>query len=200
MTFLFDIGNVLLKLHFDRFHTAVLGAPQTPLPPALDELKLPYESGGIDDHQFITRSLANLPLPLEREQFIAAWQDIFSVNEPMWELVQVLKDQGHRLILFSNTNNLHATSFLSRFPGFAHFDHHHFSHEVKALKPDPSFYQTALDQYRLDPSETLYLDDLAENISTGREFGFSCWQYDLDDHPAFLSWLARQGIKTTPQA
>jgi putative hydrolase of the HAD superfamily len=194
MTFLFDIGNVLLKLHFDRFHTAVLGAPDTPLPPALLDIRGPYEAGEIDDHQFVNHSLEHLPVSLTPEQFTAAWQDIFTANEPMWEVVRQLKQQGHRLILFSNTNNLHTTSFLKRFQGFDHFDHHHFSQEVKAMKPERAFYQKAIEQYQLDPAETIYLDDLAENITTGREFGFACWQYDLNEHPACLEWLASRGL------
>ena len=28
------------------------------------------------------------------------------------------------------------------------------------------------------------------SIATGREFGFHCHQYRLDDHPAFERWLA----------
>lgn len=194
MTFLFDIGNVLLKLHFERFHETVLGAPDSPLPPELIAVKDPYESGAMDDHEFVTRSLETLPLPHTPESFTSAWQDIFSANDPMWSVVEHLKASGHRLILFSNTNNLHALAFLTRFPGFAQFDHHHFSHVVGAMKPDPAFYRQAIETYGLDPAETLYLDDLAENIATGRDLGFRSWQYDLNDHEACLAWLTSHGI------
>ena len=200
MTFLFDIGNVLLKLHFDRFQTTILGSPDSPFSPEFAKVKELYESGKIDDGQFPDQALPHLPRPVAREAFIKAWQDIFSLNDPMWQVVRSLKNEGHRLILFSNTNGLHAEAFLRDFPDFAHFDHQHFSHEVKALKPEPAFYQSAIEQYRLDPAETLYFDDLAENIATGRQFGFSCWQYHPDEHPAFLAWLAGQGIPLEPDA
>ena len=68
MTFLFDIGNVLLKLHFERFHETVLGAPDAPLPPDLAALKDPYETGQISDEEFITGLQDKLSSPLTSEE------------------------------------------------------------------------------------------------------------------------------------
>lgn len=198
MTFLFDIGNVLLRLHFDRFHEKILGRPDAPLPPELESIKEPYETGYIDDREFVERSLEVIDTPLSHDEFAAAWLDIFSPNDPMWQVVRQLKDQRHRLILFSNTNNLHTSSFLKRYEVFDHFDHHHFSQVVKAMKPSPDFYRKAIEQYQIDPAETLYLDDLAENIETGRQHGFRSWQYDLDDHESCLEWLAGEGVTFKP--
>ncbi len=189
MTFLFDIGNVLLKLHFERFHQAVLGAPDAPLPDDLLALKDPYETGAITCDQFVTQSLAILQSDLSPSEFTAAWEDIFTLNQPMWEVVRRLHKEGHRLILFSNTNAIHARAFLKKFPDFSLFHHHHFSQEVGAIKPNDDFYQKAIDTYQLIPNETLYFDDLPENIDTGKRLGFQSWQYDLTDHQAALDWL-----------
>ena len=194
MTFLFDIGNVLLNLHFDRFHGAVLGSPAAALPEELASLKDPYESGAIDDAEFLARCLDGLSSALSPAQFTAAWQNIFSPNQAMWAVVRELKASHHRLILFSNTNALHSAHFLEKFPIFRYFDAHHFSHQVGEMKPQLGFYQKAIDRFNLDPAETIYIDDLAENIETGRQFGFNCWQYDAQKHEAFRQWLAQQGL------
>ena len=194
MTFLFDIGNVLLKLHFQRFHLAILGSENAPLSADLADLKDPYETGKLSDQEFVEQSLDILNHPLTSDEFVAAWKNIFSPNLPMWEVVRTLKKQGHRLILFSNTNSIHARSFLKTYQDFNLFDHHHFSQEVGTIKPLPEFYQSAIENYDLVPGETLYLDDLPENIATGKKFGFSSWQYDLNDHQAYVAWLYTQGI------
>jgi len=198
MTFLFDIGNVLLKLHFERFHQVILGAPDAPLPDALALLKDPYETGAITDQEFVSQSLEILQSKINAPQFIAAWEDIFSLNEPMWQVVRALKNEGHRLILFSNTNAIHARAFLREHQEFALFDHHHFSQEVGAIKPHDDFYTKAVEHYQLIPAETLYLDDLPENIATGKRLGFKSWQYDLNDHPACLTWLSGHGVILPP--
>lgn len=200
MTFLFDIGNVLLKLHFHRFHQAILGAPDAPLPEALALLKDPYETGAITDDEFVSRSLTILKSDLSPAQFIAAWENIFSLNEPMWQVVRTLRENGHRLILFSNTNAIHARAFLTKHPEFALFDHHHFSQEIGAIKPHDDFYTKAIANYQLTPAETLYLDDLPENIATGKRLGFRTHQYDLNNHPACLDWLSENGVSLPPNS
>ena len=189
MTFLFDIGNVVLKLHFENFHRKVLGAPNAPIPSELDKLKDPYETGEISDDEFVSRSLQILNSDLSPDVFTEAWQDIFSPNTPMWDVVNQLHADGHRLILFSNTNALHSTHFLEKYEVFQHFHHHHFSQEVSAIKPHADFYQKAVETYDLVPSETAYLDDLPENIATGKDFRFHSWQYDFNNHEACLDWL-----------
>ena len=199
MNFLFDIGNVLLRLDFPSFHRRVFG-PGGLTPEAreeLDLLKVPYEAGEMDDDTFFS-SIRPL-LPDERKgltapEFITAWNGIFSPNRPMWRVVDQLAAQGHRLILFSNTNSLHASYFLKEFSVFDHFRHHHFSQEIGALKPDRAFYDSAIEKFQLVPEETLYLDDLPENILTGRNLGFGCHQYHLEDHPAALDWLREKGF------
>jgi putative hydrolase of the HAD superfamily len=194
MTFLFDIGNVLLDLHFERFYSAVLGRSDGELPEALVALTVPYETGWIDDAEFIARCLSGLPGPLSSASFSAAWQAIFSLNEPMASVVHQLKSQGHRLILFSNTNPLHSSYFLNEFAVFQCFDAHHFSYAVKSMKPSPEFYASAIKHFDLDPEETIYIDDLQENIAAGLSFGFRCWHYRADQHAACLRWLAGQGL------
>jgi len=195
MTFLFDIGNVLLKLHFERFDAAVLPTPSTLMPPEMLSLKDPYETGAISNDEFIQRSLAILKCSLSTQEFTAAWQNIFSPNTPMWDVVEKLHRSGHRLILFSNTNALHAEKFLADHTIFSLFEHHHFSQDVGAIKPHLEFYQAAIDAYGILPTETIYLDDLPENIATGRDFGFLSFQYDLEDHASCLAWLREQGVR-----
>lgn len=189
MNFLFDIGNVLLKLHFENFHTRVLGDPAAPVPAGLDELKDPYETGKISNEEFVTQSLQILNSDLSPQEFTDAWLNIFSPNTPMWELVEKLRNNGHRLILFSNTNALHSNFFLKEYEVFDHFPHHHFSQEVGAIKPYDDFYQKAVETYDLAPGDTIYLDDLPDNIATGKAFGFHSWQYDFNRHEACLDWL-----------
>lgn len=194
MNFLFDIGNVLLNLHFDRFCAAVLGSPDACLPEQLARLKDPYEFGEINDSQFVALCLDHLSSTLSAAEFTAAWQDVFSPNEPMWAVVRQLKASQHRLILFSNTNGLHSAHFLAHFPVFQYFEDYHFSHKVGVMKPEPDFYQKAIERFKLDPSETIYIDDLPENIATGRQFGFDCWQYQVERHEACLKWLEGHGV------
>ena len=64
------------------------------------------------------------------------------------------------------------------------------SYQTGYVKPEPEIYHYAIREHGLVPEETLYIDDLPQNIATGRELGFRTWQYDMKDHAAFETWLA----------
>ncbi len=193
MTFLYDIGRVLLDFDFEGSLTRLLPAgctdPQQRLSRLL-ERKDEFESGAIDPHDYTRWALDVLGSGATVEEFREAWQRIFTPNEPMWRRVRELSAAGHRLILFSNTNAIHCPWVFAEFPEFSLFDHAVLSFEVGAIKPQPAIYQHAVDIHSLVPRETLYIDDLPENIATGREFGFHCHQYDLGRHGDFEQWLA----------
>ena len=193
MTFLYDIGRVLLDFDFETSLTRLLPAdcedPHGRLIRLLDR-KDDFEAGQIDPVDYVDWALEVLGSKATAEQFRHAWQHIFTPNEPMWECVRKLSQADHRLILFSNTNGIHCPWVFEEFPEFSLFHEAVLSYEVGAIKPHPPIYQHAIDTYQLVPDQTLYIDDLPQNIATGKEFGFHCFQYDLKDHPAFEKWLA----------
>ncbi len=199
MNYLFDIGNVLLLLDFPSFRQRVFGSnhPTEEYTQTIATIKDPYEIGEMSNEEFISCILRAAPDHISSDDFVSAWNDIFSANQPMWDLALKLKEEGHTLILFSNTNALHAEYFLREFSIFKHFEHHHFSQEVGVSKPDAGFYQKAIETYQLTPSETIYFDDLPENICTGEELGFLCHQYDFNNHAAALEWHETTKTRTT---
>ena len=193
MTFLFDIGRVLLDFDFQS-SLARLFPPGTPDVTArlmrLMERKDEFESGKIDVDSYTRWALEVLETEATAAEFHDAWRDIFTPNEPMWRRVRQLKADGHRLILFSNTNVIHADWFYASYPEFHLFDDAVMSYLTGHVKPQPEIYRHAIGQHGLIPAETLYIDDLPENAAAGRAHGFLTWQYDLNDHAAFENWLS----------
>lgn len=51
-----------------------------------------------------------------------------------------------------------------------------FSNEMRLAKPDPRIYAEVLRITDINPAETLYIDDLEQNILAGKEAGFNCLQ------------------------
>ncbi|HEX3026773.1 MAG TPA: HAD-IA family hydrolase, partial [Clostridia bacterium] len=51
------------------------------------------------------------------------------------------------------------------------FDGGVFSCDIHMLKPSPEIYRYFLDQYRLDPHDCLFFDDMEENIKAAENFG-----------------------------
>lgn len=197
MTFLFDIGRVLLDFDFESSLSQLFPPGTTDSKVRLTRLlarKDEFESGGIHVDEYIDWALATLGSPATPDEFRHFWQRIFTPIEPMWERVRQLSADGHRLILFSNTNAIHCPWVFETYPEFSLFHHAVLSFETGYIKPHPGIYRHAIDTHSLVPEATLYIDDLPENIDAGRAFGFQCHQYDMRDHAAFEKWLASFGI------
>jgi glucose-1-phosphatase len=198
MTFLFDLGRVLLDFNFEP-SLARLFPPGTPdTASRLDRLmarKDEFEAGRIEADDYITWALQVLDTPVTPDEFRHAWRHIFTRNEPMWTTVRKLAAEGHRLIIFSNTNSIHCPWVFEEYPEFSLFPEAVLSYQTGFVKPDAEIYHHAIHVHGLVPEETLYIDDLPQNIAAGRELGFRTWQYDMKDHAAFEQWLAEEKQK-----
>jgi glucose-1-phosphatase len=193
MTFLFDLGRVLLDFDFE-LSLARLFPPGTPDAAArldrLMERKDEFEAGLVAAEDYVTWALGVIDSTVTPDEFCHAWRHIFTRNEPMWSTVRQLAADGHRLIIFSNTNAIHCPWIFETYPELALFPEAVLSYQTGFVKPDPEIYHHAIRAHRLVPEQTLYIDDLPQNIATGRELGFITWQYDMKDHAAFERWLA----------
>lgn len=193
-TFLFDIGRVLLDFDFESSLATLIPVrinnPQ-PLIQQVLEQKDALEAGSVDAASYANWALQILQSDATAEQFYHAWQQIFTINEPMWRCVRQLTCNNHTLILISNINAIHCPWIFAAYPEFSYFKHKVLSFEVGILKPELAIYQYAIDRYQLDPALTIYIDDQLQNIESGEKSGFQCWHYDLTNHKAFENWLEK---------
>jgi HAD superfamily hydrolase (TIGR01509 family) len=197
MTFLFDIGRVLLDFEFEPSLARLLpanlvAAESRERLKVLLERKDDFEAGRIGVDDFTAWALQRLGSDAAAETFHHAWRNIFTPNEPMWAVVDRLLAAGHRLILFSNINGIHWPWIREQWPRFERFHGEVLSFEVGAIKPEPAIYRHALEAFGLAAEEVRYIDDMAANVASGRAVGFRTWQYDLRDHAAFENWLAAE--------
>lgn len=192
MTFLFDIGNVLLRFDYKESLFALipphLGDAQERLR-LLDEKRDDLESGRISAEEFTQWSLATLESNASPEEFVTAWRSIFTPIAGTWELAEKLAAAGHRLILFSNINPIHSPWIYEAYPIFSHFHGAVMSFEIGVMKPHADFYERAIELYQLIPADTAYIDDLPANIAAGQAYGFHCHTYDHQRHDKLELWV-----------
>lgn len=189
--YLFDIGNVILRFDFNVAVEKLRAFGITHHEPLshISEIKNRYEAGEMDDEEFVELAISELGFTGTPEEFEPIWQEIFTENAPMVASIHELSKRDQPLYLLSNTNGLHMVHILRDYPVFAAFSGGIYSHEAKSMKPDPPMYEQAIERFKLIPEETLYIDDLPANITTGKALGFQSHQYDLDDHSAFAELI-----------
>lgn len=194
--YLFDIGNVILHFDYRRFARRIAGDCSCAEEDLLSRLKEDYqrfEGRALSTAQFLELAVAQTGYRGLREAFIRAWQEIFEPNQPVIDLIEGLAEQGHRLYLLSNTNELHASYFLREYPVFRHFRGGVFSHEAGCLKPDPEIYREVIRKLGLLPERTVYIDDMPANVEAGAAFGFLAIRYQGQDPSAFAPRALARG-------
>jgi glucose-1-phosphatase len=199
-TIVFDFGNVVG--FFDHRRTterlaAHAGIPADALHGYLfgSELEDEYESGRLTTADFLCRIRDHCRLDCPDQFVAAAWADIFWPNPAVCELLPRLRS-NYRLLLGSNTNELHAGQFCRQFHEvFRNFDALVLSHQIGARKPRPEFFAHCRRLAGCAAEECLFIDDLPANVEGARACGWQGLVYRKDmDLPARLTALGIQGL------
>lgn len=153
-----------------------------------------FEAGRVRAEEFIRKSCTAIDYRGTAEQFRASFEDIFRPNEPVCDLIPRLAKR-YRLVLASNTNEIHAAFFRATFADvLRHFAAFGLSHEAGARKPDRPFFEHCQKLADCPPGECLFVDDLRPNVEGARAFGWRAIQYT--GAADLLKQLHSHGIET----
>ncbi len=196
-TILFDLGNVLVHFSHEQMwrQLAVLSestVPDLKMLMARHDLANAFERGRLSETEFHDRLQQLTNARFERTALRTALADIFELNTPMPGLLDRLRANGFRLVLFSNTNESHLAWVQERFSVLEYFDELVVSFRVGAMKPEPEIYKAALNAIACRPEECFYTDDIAANIDKGREFGLQAEVFT--DAPTLIGQLGDRGV------
>lgn len=183
---IFDLGGVVIHLDTARTFKAFaqlgdITPDQAELLYNKDPMFLSYERGGVTPAEFMEGVRHMLGRQqLSDEEVTEAWNSMLLHFPPEnIELLRSLKQKGqYRLFMLSNTNVIHIEEVHRRLekasgePDFTNFfDKVYYSQEIGARKPDPEAYQVILDDWGLEPEETLFIDDNKANIRGAAALG-----------------------------
>jgi glucose-1-phosphatase len=183
---IFDVGMVLLKFDFAVSVKKMTGRCSVPADKMLQTLwasglvKL-YETGKIETGDFSHKAAVLLGFDGSDQEFMDAWTDIFTPNDPMIERARRWKKSGMPLYLISNTCEAHIEHFKSRYEVFNIFDGEIYSCREGCAKPEVIIYERALERYELDPERTVFIDDLLENVNGARSTRMQAIHYQGED-------------------
>jgi putative hydrolase of the HAD superfamily len=117
---------------------------------------------------------------------------MFWPNREVCELIPRLKPR-YRLLLGSNTNELHTRRFKKQFAEtLVHFDSLILSYEIRACKPDARFFEHCQCLAHAEPNECLFIDDIPANVAGAQAFGWNAIQYQA--YPDLIEQLSALGI------
>jgi putative hydrolase of the HAD superfamily len=180
--FVFDLGNVILPFEHHqiavKLHDASLikdrFTPDDIFRYLFDYQKgfvNAYEEGLISSRDFFKKLKERYKLELEPEDFKEIWNDIFEEDAGVSEIILYLKEKGYPIFLLSNTNELHFSYVMERYPIIHHFDEWILSFEVGAKKPQEKIYDVIFERRSLERHEVLYIDDIPDYIRAAAGYG-----------------------------
>jgi putative hydrolase of the HAD superfamily len=183
---IFDLGGVILNIDFKKTNEAfhLLGLEDFGKHINqfhITDLFLHYETGQIDDIQFIDSVAKLADKPMAKEKVVEAWNALLLDFPPeRINLLKKLKSQ-YRTFLLSNTNSIHLQEFQERLHNEQSvyledlFEKAYYSHVVKMRKPDAEIFHLVLQENNLEPSETLFIDDTASNFAEAEKLGIQIY-------------------------
>lgn len=183
---LFDLGNVIIGLDFERAYRALAGLTRCgadEIPEVIHRANLagPYERGELSNNEFHKRFCAVLDLDLAYDPFEDLWGDMF-VSEPFLpeNFLEGLS-RRYRLLLLSNTNDIHYRFLRERYLMLRHFDDFVLSYEVGAMKPDAKIYDEAIRRAGAPAGECFFVDDKQINVDAARRAGMDAVRFESRD-------------------
>ena len=202
--FIFDLGNVLLRLAYSRVLDVISSSSST----GGQQLhQLMDGPGGYRDLERGLSSFSSFHQLLQRragyggslEDFRAVWSDFF--EGPVDRIEEVLDRvrREYRVAFLSNSNEVHAEAIPRAFPQlFRQGEPFIFSHVEGCSKPERRIYERAMELLGSRPDETIFVDDLRENVQAAIDFGIRAYQFTTA--AALLEALEEDGllVRITP--
>jgi glucose-1-phosphatase len=138
-----------------------------------------FERGNISPAQFRDGLRKWLPETVTDKQIDHAWNALLIGFPPdKVELLNKLKNR-YQLFLLSNTNEIHLPEVLRMMPpGQLEnlFVKTYYSCRMGMRKPDKEIYEKVITDNKLDPSTTIFIDDLIQNTEGAKLTGLQTLQ------------------------
>ncbi|HBX50963.1 MAG: hypothetical protein A2275_07025 [Bacteroidetes bacterium RIFOXYA12_FULL_35_11] len=179
---IFDLGGVILNINpaltLDEF--ANIGChnfQELYTQFTQTELFDRFETGQITTDDFRNELKQKLPVSLSNEQIDETWNKLLlDFPEERIELLQKLK-RRFRTFLLSNTNEIHYKKYAKDFRKQFCFEFNslfektYYSFRENMKKPDEQFFIKILEENKLNPAETLFIDDTEIHIEGAKKTG-----------------------------
>jgi glucose-1-phosphatase len=181
--FLFDIGNTLIKLAYERVLENICRDSTATRDEIVQALELPggyrdMERGFVSFWEFYEHLCDKTNYRGSIRDFHTLWSDFFDGPIPgVEELLERIRER-YRVAFLSNSNEVHAELIPRMFSALFHKeDRFIFSHRFRVAKPDPEMFRRALEVIGALPQHVVFIDDLIENVISAQTIGIRSFQF-----------------------
>lgn len=180
---IFDFGGVILNIDYNLAMQSFLRLgiendfsfySQSKQVSLFDEL----EKGIITPDEFRHRIKSLSSKTLTDEQIDSAWNSMILELPPERIILLEKANKNYRTFMLSNSNSIHYDVYVKNLRdkyGYKSFagllEKVYFSHQVKMKKPDREIFELVINENKLNPEETLFIDDTFRHIEAATQYG-----------------------------
>lgn len=193
---IFDLGNTLIYFDYCYFYDNVSKLEKKVSAGKLknyfsdNKLDIKIGSNKINIKQAFRKMKKKFNLRISYADFHYLYCNIFWENTQMKNFLESkLLDSGYKLFMLSNVDSSHINFIDHNFPYVRQIKKRVLSYKVKAVKPNRKIYKYIIEKHKLNPGETILIDDLKANIAAGKLHGFNTIHYT--SHKRFLKEFSR---------
>jgi putative hydrolase of the HAD superfamily len=199
-TILWDVGGVLLSNGWDhRERAAVLeqfGLDGASFEARHELANDPWEKGLMTAEQYLLQTVFYEPRPFTPAAFLQTMKErsILLPDGAMRILQELAASEEVELAMLNNESRELNDYRIERFELGRYFDVFFSSCYVGLRKPDPKFFELALDVLQRDPEEVAFIDDRPGNCDAAEALGIHAIRYQ--DEAQCVHALERLGLDT----
>lgn len=193
--YIFDLGNVVLILNWDKaleryseLNKEEIDILRNKVFESEEWLKL--DEGVILKEDAIKIMEATVPDKLKKycSDIMENWTEGLIINNEIVELIKIIKQKGYNTYVLSNAP-LDIDKYLKNKNLNTLFDGIVLSAFENLVKPNKEIYELILDRFKLDPKESIFIDDKLENVEAAKRAGIDAFQFDYKDIEALKKYI-----------
>ena len=181
---IFDLGGVLIDWDPRYLYRPIFGDDVVGMEDFLARICPPdwnrQMDAGVPFADAIARRRREFP---EHAELIALWQDGWpqmlrdAIPETV-EILAALRARGHRLVALTKWSAETFPIAWERFAFLGWFEDIVVSGAERLAKPDPRIFRLTLERNRLDPTRTIFIDDLPANVQAAAALGIDAVRFE----------------------
>ena len=137
----------------------------------------PFMTGEIDRAEFHRRMCSSLGVDEPADAMFETWSSAIVVNAAIAPLIARLA-RRYRLIVGSNTDELHYARGQEVQPALAQFDDAILSYRQGVLKPSATFFERGLQELGATLDQCFFTDDRQDNVEAARRTGIEAVRFE----------------------
>jgi putative hydrolase of the HAD superfamily len=195
---LFDLGNVVFEIDFDRAfarwaHHASCDVTVLRRRFSQDLAYQRHEIGAIGHEDYFDSLRASLQIDISNAQFLDGWNAIFLDEVPGISAALAQAAGRMPVYAFSNSNPAHAACWPDRYGGtLAHFSKVFVSSTIGLRKPDVEAFQFVVKEIGVPAERVIFFDDSLTNVEGARACGLQA--VHVASHADVARTLAALGL------